>query len=119
MWIRSRSQIALLKRGQNLKYPPNAFTQHGAIMAGNVLNSPLGIRMSVYVVRAFIKIREMAGSHREFSRRIDELEKRIGVHDEQTQVIFRANRQPRAPQEKPAKKIGFQLREKRATYGKR
>ena len=54
MWKHSRSQIATLKRGQNVKYPPNAFTEHGAIMAANVLNSRLAIQMSVFVVRAFI-----------------------------------------------------------------
>jgi hypothetical protein len=117
-WIHSRSQIATMKRGQNVKYLPNAFTEHGAIMAANVLNSRLAIRMSVYVVRAFIRIREMAMAHRELLRRIDELEKRPNVHDEQTQVILRVIRQLMPPAERPAKKIGFQLRERRAAYGK-
>ena len=116
MWKHSRSQIATLKRGQNVKYPPNAFTEHGAIMAANVLNSRLAIQMSVFVVRAFIKIREMAIAHRELSRRIDELEKRLNVHDEQTQVILRAIRELMAAPVRPPKKIGFQLREKRAVY---
>ena len=109
MWIRSRSQIATLKRGQNVKYRPYAFTEHGAIMAANVLNSRLAIRMSVYVVRAFIKIREMAIAHRELSRRIDELEKRLNVHDEQTQVIISAIRQLMAAPEKQPKKIDLTL----------
>lgn len=56
MWNRSRSQIATLKRGHNVKYLPSAFTEHGAIMAANVLNSRLAIQMSVFVVRVFIKI---------------------------------------------------------------
>ena len=54
----SRSQFVTLKRGKNIKYLPYAFTEHGAIMAANVLNSPKAIEMSVFVVRAFIKMRE-------------------------------------------------------------
>ena len=50
IWMRSRSQIATLIRGQNVKYLPYAFTEHGAIMAANVLNSRLAIQMSVFVV---------------------------------------------------------------------
>ena len=55
---RSRSQIVTLNRGQNIKYLPAAFTEHGAIMAANVLNSPRATQMSVFVVRAFVKMRE-------------------------------------------------------------
>ena len=72
--------------------------------------------MSVFVVRAFIKIREIGMAHRDISRRIDELEKRLNVHDEQTQAIIRTIRQLMAVPEKQPKKIGFQLREKRAAY---
>ena len=107
-----------MNRGQNVKYLPYAFTEHGAIMAANVLNSHLAIPMSVFVVRAFIKIREMVIAHRKLSKRIDELEKRLNVHDEQMQPILRAIRQLMAAPDKPSKKIGFQLREKRASYGR-
>src|SRR5204863_318856 len=62
---RSRSQFATLKRGQNIKYLPHAFTEHGAIMAANVLNSKEAVRMSVFVVRAFVKLREVFGTHKE------------------------------------------------------
>jgi hypothetical protein len=54
---RSRSQIATLKRGHNIKYLPCAFTEHRAIMAANVLNSPQAVQMSVFVVRALVKMR--------------------------------------------------------------
>ena len=71
------------------KVPTYAFTEHGAIMAANVLNSHLAIQMSVFVVRAFIKIREMVIAHRELSKRIDELEKRLNVHSVlNTQYFF-------------------------------
>src|SRR3989338_3448771 len=61
---RSRSQIVILKRGMNIKYLPYAFTEHGAIMAANVLNSPRAVQMSVFVVPAFILIRTALASTR-------------------------------------------------------
>jgi hypothetical protein len=58
----SRSQIATLRRGQNIKYLPYGFTEHGALMAANVLNSPEAVKMSVDVVRAFITKCELIAS---------------------------------------------------------
>jgi hypothetical protein len=55
IWIHSRSQFATLKRGQNIKYLLYAFTERGAIMAANVINSPLAIQMSVFVARALVQ----------------------------------------------------------------
>ena len=88
-------------------------------MAANVINSPLAIQMSVFVVRAFIRLREMVSTHRELSRRLAELEKRLESHDEQIQLILKAIKQLMAPPEKTPKKIGFQLKEKRASYSPR
>jgi len=56
---RSRSQFATLNRGQNIKYLPYSFTEHGALMAANILNSPRAVAMSVYVIHAFVKMREV------------------------------------------------------------
>ena len=56
--VASRSQSVILKRGENIKYLAYVFTEHGAIMAANVLNSRQAVRMSVYVVRAFIRLRQ-------------------------------------------------------------
>ena len=106
---------------RNLKYSPFlpfAFTEHGAIMVASVLNSERAIQVSVFVVRAFIRLREMVSTHRELSRRLAELEKRLESHDEQIQMILKAIKQLMAPPEKPTKRIGFQIREKRALYGK-
>jgi len=71
---RSRSQFVTLKRGQNIKYLPHAFTEHGAIMAATVLNSPEAIQMSVFGVRAFIKMREALISRSELERRLHQRE---------------------------------------------
>ncbi len=64
---RSRSQTVTLKRGQNIRYLPYAFTEHGAIMAANVLNSPRATQMSVFVVRAFVKMRATLSDNRDKS----------------------------------------------------
>jgi len=65
----NRSQFATgSQRHRDPRFTPYAFTEHGAIMAANVINSPLAIQMSVFVVRAFIRLREMVSTHRELSR---------------------------------------------------
>lgn len=79
------------------RYPPYVFTEHGAIMAATVLNSPHAIEMSVYVVRAFLKLRELLASNRVLARKLDELEKRLTMrldaHDEAIAAILSAIRE--------------------------
>ncbi len=115
---RSRSQIVILKRGLNIKYLPYAFTEHGAIMAANVLNSPRAVQMSVFVVRAFIRMRTALASTRELGRKLAELEGRIGGHDESIRTLFEAIRQLMAPPEKARRSIGFRVEEGRPSYGR-
>jgi hypothetical protein len=100
----SRSQNATLKHGYNIKYRPYAFTEHGAIMAANVLNSPRAAEMSVKVVRAFIRLRRMALSVEGLARKVLELEKK---YDRQFKVVFDAVRRLMTPPEPPSKRIGF------------
>jgi hypothetical protein len=69
------SQFATSNRGGRRK-PPLAFTEHGAIMAATVLNTPRAVQVSVYVVRAFVQLRELAGSHRELAKWLDALERK-------------------------------------------
>ena len=80
----SRSQIVTLKRGENIKYLPHVFTEHGAIMAANVLNSKRAFQMSVFV-RAFLKMRALLGDKRHLARKLasleKELKKRLDVHE--------------------------------------
>ena len=75
--FRSRSQSVILKRGMNIKFLPYAFTEHGAIMAANVLNSPQAVRMSVFVVRAFVKMRHLLGGTKGLVRQLADLEKNL------------------------------------------
>ena len=101
--------LARLKFSPTLPY---AFTEHGAIQAANVLASPRAVEVSVYVVRAFVRLRELVVSHKELAQRLDHLEARIGkklaTHDQAITGIIDTIRQLMAPPE-PAKKrrIGF------------
>lgn len=99
-----RSQFATSRWG-GARYLPYAFTEHGALMAANVLNSQKAVEVSVQVTRAFVKLREMAVSHKELSRKLTDLEAK---YDKQFDVVFKAIRQLMAPPPVPPKrKIGF------------
>lgn len=86
----SRSQIVTLKggRGTNVKYLPMAFTEHGAIMAATILNSPRAEQMSVFVVRAFVKMRESLASHTKLARELATLKSRVDSLDADTRKQF-------------------------------
>jgi hypothetical protein len=117
-WARSRSQIAILKRGKNIKYLPYAFTEHGTIMAANVLNSPQAVRMSVFVVRAFVKLREMLATHKELAHKLAELERKLQNHDESIRSLVVAIRHLMATPEPepPKRRIGFLAEEPHVPY---
>jgi hypothetical protein len=102
-----RSQFATLKRGQHRKYLPYAFTEHGAIMAASILNSPRAIEMSVFVVRAFVRLREILHSHKDLAKKISELENKLGDHDASINTIIFAIKQLMSAPPKLSKKIGF------------
>lgn len=85
--------------------PPFAFTEHGALMAANVLKTPTAVTTSVQVVRAFVRLREMLVTNKELARRLDVLERK---YDAQFKVVFDAIRQLMAPPPAPSKRrIGF------------
>ncbi|MBC7604997.1 MAG: ORF6N domain-containing protein, partial [Ramlibacter sp.] len=76
-----KSQFATSSWGGTRK-PPLLFTEHGAIMAAAVLNSDRAVEMSVYVVRAFVQLREVLSSHKALTQKLDELERRVTHHDD-------------------------------------
>ena len=80
-----RSQIVTLRHGRHVKHLPFAFTEHGAIMAANILNSPQATQMSVFVVRAFIKMRSLLTDTRELAKKLaaleTELTSRLDTHE--------------------------------------
>lgn len=105
----SRSQIATLNRGKNFKYRPHAFTEHGAIMAATVLNSPQAVNASLFVVRAFVQLRELLSTHTQLAFKLAELEQRLETHDGQIIALIDAIRELMTePDDPPKPPIGFQ-----------
>jgi hypothetical protein len=97
-----------LKKLKFSKALPFAFTEHGAIMAAAVLNSPRAVDVSVFVVRAFVQLREIISGHRELARKIDELERKLSDHDGQILALVEAIKQLMEPSPVRKKKsIGF------------
>jgi hypothetical protein len=117
MELRSRSQFVTLKRGMNIKYRPYAFTENGAIMAANVLNSPEAVRMSVFVVRAFVQMRDLLGGTKELAKQLAALERKLTARlDGHEVAIIEVLRRvmdildpPPPPPELPRRRIGFQV----------
>lgn len=114
-----RSQIVILKsgRGQHRKFFPYAFTENGAIMSANVLNSPQAVRMSVFVIRAFVQMRELLGSTKELAKQLAALEKKLTdrLDDHESAIVDVLRRvmdildpppEPSEP-EQPQRRIGF------------
>lgn len=103
-----RSQIAILKRGQHFKYRPYAFTEHGALMAANVLNSPRAVAMSVYLVRAFIRQRETLAANAAILKRLVEIDRKLLLHDSALHDIYQRLKPLLQPPPDPSRpKIGF------------
>ncbi len=111
---------------KNLKFSPvlpYAFTEHGAIMAATVLNSPRAIQVSIYVIEAFVRLRGLLSSNRELVRKLAELEKelkeRLDVHEAAIVDILRRMMDiidPPALPEPPRKQIGFRVKERHRLY---
>jgi hypothetical protein len=104
-----RSQIATSNKGRGgRRYKHYAFTEHGAIMAASVLNSERAIQASIYVVRAFVKLRQMLAPYKEFTGKFDQLEKKLQIHDRQIIAIIQAIKLLMPPlTEKPKEPFGF------------
>jgi hypothetical protein len=91
------------------RYLPHAFTEHGAIMAATVLNSKRAIQMSVFVVRAFVRLREMLATNHRLAAIIYELENRLDSHDSTIVRLFTTLKGLMTPKRKRGPRIGFQL----------
>ncbi len=116
--VRNRSQFVTgFQKHRDPRFPPFAFTEHGAIMAANVVNSPRAIQMSVYVIRAFVRMRMALGSSRKLARKLAALEKelkaRLDVHEaaivDILQRIMNLFDPPALPEPK-RREIGFHAR---------
>jgi hypothetical protein len=113
--IRDLSQIVI---SSGFKHTPNVFvfTEQGVAMLSTVLNSSRAIKVNIEIMRAFVRLRQMVANNANLERRLNELEQK---YDAQFKAVFDAIRRLMAPAFEPKKKIGFQMREQRAGYGKR
>jgi hypothetical protein len=110
----NRSQIVTLdetapvsRRGKHPKYLPYAFTEHGALMAANVLRSPRAIQMSVVIVQTFVRLRRMAVSVDALARKVEDLERATGENRGDIEKIIAAIRELMRPSEPLRREIGF------------
>ena len=97
------------KRRGGRRYSPYVFTEHGAIMAATVLNSERAVQMSVFVVRAFVRLRDMLATNRRLAGKINELENRVDTNDSDILDLFAAIKELMTPSKKRRARIGFQL----------
>ena len=104
-----RSQIVTSNGRGGRRYMPYAFTEHGAVMLANILRSKRAVDMSVYVVRAFIRLREMASRNHELAKKMDELERTVATHDKAICSLFDAIRKLIASPEPKRRRIGFMV----------
>jgi hypothetical protein len=115
-----RCQTGISKPGRGgRRYLPYVFTEQGVAMLSSVLNSKRAIDVNIAIMRAFVQLRKMIASNNKLAQKLTELEQHLESHDELIQAIFEAIRQLMTPPEKPRKKIGFMVKEKKAAYGRR
>jgi hypothetical protein len=111
-----RSQFATASK-RNIRHLPVVFTEHGALMAANTLNSPRAVAMSVYVIRAFVKMREDVAANAAILRRLAEIDKTLLVHDVTLREILQKLRPLLEPPPQPPKpEIGFHVKEDAVCY---
>jgi phage regulator Rha-like protein len=106
----TKELVTICHRFKTMKHSvslPYAFTEHGVAMLASVLNSERAIKISIAIIKAFVKLREILSTHRELAYKLKELERKIEKHDAAIEEIFEAMRRLMAPPEEPKRKIGF------------
>jgi len=104
-----RSQFASLKKGQHSKYLPFVFTEQGVAMLSSILRSERAIQVNIAIMRAFVQLRKFLETHKELALKIEELERTLGVHDENIQLIFETIRQLIEKKKEPREPVGFRI----------
>lgn len=113
-----RSQIATSKKGRGgIRYAPFAFTEQGVAMLSSVLNSERAIQVNIAIMRTFVKLRNILATHEDLRKKLEDLEQKFEKHDKQIKLVFDAIRQLMQPPEKPKRKIGFRVEERKRRYG--
>jgi len=102
------------------RYPPYAFTEHGAVMLAAVLKSKRAVEVSVFVVKAFVRMRRFLADQRQFALKLAEIESKLAAHDQSIKGVFDAIRQlmqkPKPAPEPPPRKIGFHVSDQVTRY---
>ena len=112
-----RSQSVTSKQHGGRRYRPWAFTEHGALMLANILNSDIAVQASVRVVRAFVRMREIVAANAQLAAKLKDLERRLDSHDEAIVDLFATLKRLLEPPEPPKRReIGFHVRERAARY---
>jgi hypothetical protein len=106
-YIALRSQIATSKAKGGRRYLPYVFTEHGVAMLSSVLNSDKAIEANIFIIRAFVKLREMISTHKDVQKKLKNIEDKLNEHDEKIIQIIRIINHITAPPEKPKRKLGF------------
>ncbi|MCU0651334.1 MAG: ORF6N domain-containing protein [Candidatus Omnitrophica bacterium] len=97
-------QFKTMKHSSTMPY---AFTEHGVAMLATVLNSANAIKMSIIIIKTFVKLREIISTHKELTQKLEALERKVDKHDVEIQAIFEAIKQLAMPPEPPKRSIGF------------
>jgi DnaJ-domain-containing protein 1 len=107
------SQFAMSKTGRGgRRTVPHAFTEQGVAMLSSVLNSERAVLVNIAIMRAFVKLREIMATHKDLAQKIEALERKYSVHDQEIQVIFKAIKKLLEPPTAPKRRIGFQTEDK-------
>ncbi|MEI8038061.1 MAG: ORF6N domain-containing protein [Verrucomicrobiota bacterium] len=112
----SRFQFGTLKRGQNIKYLPYAFTQEGVAMLSSVLRSPRAVQVNMTIMRVFVRLRETLALHTELAQKLAELERKLVGHDVSIDALFDAIHQLTTPLAQPPREMGFHVKEASRHY---
>lgn len=111
-----RFHFGILEKGRHSKYLPYAFMEQGVAMLSSVLRSKRAVQVNIEIMRAFVRLRQILSAHKDLERKLVALEKK---YDKQFRVVFDAIRALMAPPNTPKKRIGFEVKEPGARYGKR
>jgi ORF6N domain len=113
-----RFQIGISSSYGARRYRPYAFTEQGVAMLSSALHSQRAVQVNIAIMRAFVQLRQVLGSHAELARKLSELEQRIEGHDGAIRSLFEAIRQLMSPSEprNPPREIGFHVKENPIPY---
>jgi phage regulator Rha-like protein len=108
--VEKNELVTICHRFKTMKHSssmPYAFTEHGVAMLASVLKSERAVKISINIIKAFVKLRAILSTHKELAYKLKQLERKFEKHDEEIHIIFEAIRQLMSPPEKKQRKIGF------------